>query len=188
MQYLLGDTSTTHGALRAQNGRVDQWPVRYIDEDNISGGCSIYVSRFTQIYNAIHDQYPEIIVIASATSSSCLPSTLPSGVWTDIHHYEPPNAFVSLFNEWENWPRYHPIFVGDYASTTGTDGSATYWSNIQGSCGEAVYIIGLERNSVIVKMASFAPLLEYFDLAEWSVSISTSYSNVLLLERSDQTP
>jgi alpha-L-arabinofuranosidase len=29
-------------------------------------------------------------------------------------------------------------------------------------------MIGLERNSDLVKMASYAPLLEHFDLAEWS--------------------
>jgi alpha-N-arabinofuranosidase len=29
-------------------------------------------------------------------------------------------------------------------------------------------MIGLERNSDLVKMASFAPLLEHFDVAEWS--------------------
>lgn len=28
----------------------------------------------------------------------------------------------------------------------------------------------MERNSDIVKMSSFAPLLEHFDMAEWSVS------------------
>lgn len=30
-------------------------------------------------------------------------------------------------------------------------------------------LLGMERNSDIVKMASFAPLLEHFDMAEWSV-------------------
>lgn len=28
----------------------------------------------------------------------------------------------------------------------------------------------MERNSDVVKMSSFAPLLEHFDMAEWSVS------------------
>lgn len=189
LQYILGNTSTTYGALRAKNGRVNPWPVSHIEvgnEDNISGGCGTYASRFTQIYEAIHDQYPDITVIASTTSSSCLPATLPSGVWTDIHHYESPNTFVSLFNEWDNWSRDHPIFVGEYASTTGNDGSTTYWSNMQGSCGEAVYMIGLERNSDIVKMASFAPLLEHFDLAEWSVSVATFYANALSFNGSNE--
>lgn len=31
-------------------------------------------------------------------------------------------------------------------------------------------MIGMERNSDIVKMASFAPLFEHYDMAQWSVS------------------
>jgi alpha-L-arabinofuranosidase len=140
------------------------------NEDNLSGGCDTYASRFTQIYDAVHAQYPNLTIVASTTDSSCLPSPLPSGVWTDIHYYDTPDEFVALFNEWDNWSRDSPVFVGEYASTTGNDGSTTYWSYMQGSCSEAVYMIGLERNSDIVQAASFAPVLEHFDLAEWSVS------------------
>ncbi|CRG87864.1 alpha-L-arabinofuranosidase [Talaromyces islandicus] len=171
LEYLLGDSSTTYGAQRAKNGRIEPWTVSYIEignEDNLSSGCSTYASRFAQIYDAIQAAYPNITVIASTTNSSCLPSPLPDGVWTDIHYYLTPDEFVDMFDQWDNWSRNNPIFVGEYASTSGNDGSTTYWSNMQGSCAEAVYMIGLERNSDIVKMASFAPLLEHFDLAEWS--------------------
>lgn len=181
-KYLLGDSNTTHGAQRAKNGRTEPWSVSNIEvgnEDNLSRGCSTYASRFTQIYDAIHAAYPNITVIASTTNSSCLPSPLPDGVWTDIHYYLTPDEFVDMFNQWDNWSRKNPIFVGEYASTTGNDGSTTYWSNMQGSCGEAVYMIGMERNSDIVKMASFAPLLEHFDLAEWSVRFRLSISHLL---------
>ncbi|RAH78090.1 glycoside hydrolase [Aspergillus japonicus CBS 114.51] len=171
LEYVLGSTATTYGALRAKNGRTEPWPVKYIEvgnEDNVQGGCSTYASRFTAIYDAIHAQYPDLIIIASTTSSSCLPATLPTGAYTDIHHYLSPDSFVALFNEFDNYSRDHPLLVGEYASTTGNDGSTTYWSYMQGSCAEAVYMIGLERNSDVVKMASFAPLLEHFDMAEWS--------------------
>lgn len=30
-------------------------------------------------------------------------------------------------------------------------------------------MIGMERNSDIVKMSSFAPLFEHYDMAQWSV-------------------
>lgn len=171
LEFILGDSSTPYGALRASYGQEEPFTVDIIEignEDNLSKGCSSYASRFTQIYNAIHAAYPDITIIASTTDKNCLPATLPSGVWTDIHYYLEPHQFVSLFNEWDNWSRDRPIFVGEYASTVGNDGSTTYWSNQVGSCSEAVYMIGLERNSDIVKMASFAPLLEHFDLAEWS--------------------
>ncbi|KAJ5692309.1 glycoside hydrolase [Penicillium macrosclerotiorum] len=171
LEYVLGETDTTYGALRAKNGREDPWSVRYIEignEDFLQGGCDNYGSRFIQIYDAIHDKYPELTIVASTADSSCLPSTLPDGVIQDMHHYLSPDDFVASFNEWDNWSRDSPILVGEYASTTGNDGSTTYWSNMQGSCSEAVYMIGMERNSDVVKMASFAPLLEHFDMAEWS--------------------
>ena len=171
-QYVLGGTSTNYGALRAKNGYPKPWPVQHIEvgnEGNLGGGCGSYASRFTQIYDAVHAQYPDLTVIASTTSKDCLPATLPEVVWSDIHHYLKPDSFVLIFNEWNNWSRKRPIFVGEYASTHSNTGAKTHYTNMQGSCGEAVYMIGLERNGDIVKMASYAPLMEHFNMDEWSV-------------------
>lgn len=150
LEFLLGSTSTTYGALRAKYGRSDPYTLRYIEvgnEDNLSGGCSTYASRFTAVYNAIHAKYPSLIIIASTDQASCLPSTLPAGVYKDTHHYLSPDNFVALFNEFDHAPRGNGfgVLVGEYASTKGNDGSTTYWQNMQGSCGEAVYMIGLEE-------------------------------------------
>ncbi|KAF7908376.1 uncharacterized protein EAF01_004131 [Botrytis porri] len=176
LEFLLGSTSTTWGALRESYGHAAPYNIPFIEvgnEDNLSAGCSTYASRFTDIYNAIHAAYPDITVIASTSQASCLPDPIPAGVWTDTHHYLSPNGFVSLFNEFDNKPRDGPgIFVGEYASTTDNSGATTYWSTIQGAVSEAVYMIGMERNSDIVKMASYAPLFEHFDMAEWSPDLA----------------
>jgi len=179
LEFLLGDANTAYGALRAKYGRHDPYELTMIEignEDDLSGGCSSYPSRFTAIYEAVHVKYPDLTVIASNSNPACLPSPLPAGVYTDTHHYLSPDDFVSLFNEWDNVKRENGrgVLVGEYASTRGNDGSTTYWSNMQGSCAEAVYMIGMERNSDLVKMASFAPLLEHFDMAEWSVSLKSA--------------
>lgn len=89
----------------------------------------------------------------------------------DQHHYEEPDAFVASFNEWDNADRAFPIFVGEYACTTANDGSTNWWTFIQTSCAEAVYMIGMERNSDVVKMAAYAPLLQLFNSTQWAVSI-----------------
>lgn len=140
LEFLLGDTSTTNGALRAQYGRTDPYALTYVEvgnEDNLSGGCSTYADRFAAIYDAVHAKYPDLILIASTASTSCLPSSMPNGTYTDIHHYLKPDEFVASFNEFDNAPRSGPgIMVGEYGSTTGNDGSATYWSYMQGSCSE----------------------------------------------------
>ncbi|KAE9362634.1 glycoside hydrolase family 51 protein [Stipitochalara longipes BDJ] len=173
LEFLLGPTTSTWGALRSTYGHAAPYNISHLEignEDNLSSGCSTYASRFSAFYDAIHAAYPSLILIASTTSSSCLPSPLPSGVWTDIHHYESPSSFISLFSEFDNYPRTSGsgIFVGEYANTATDSGATTYWSTVQGAVSEAVYMIGLERNSDLVKMASYAPLLEHFDLAEWS--------------------
>jgi hypothetical protein len=53
----------------------------------------------------------------------------------------------------------------------------------------------MERNSDVVKMASFAPLLEHFDMAQWSVGINPKqdipsdfrHPNYLLLTHNRRT-
>lgn len=141
LEFLLGDAqTTTQGALRAQYGRAEPYQLRYVEignEDNLSGGCASYAARFTDVYDAVHAQYPNLTLVTSTASQGCLPATLPEGVWTDIHHYLSPDEFVDAFTEWDNAPRDGPgILVGEYGSTVGNDGSKTYWSNMQGSCSE----------------------------------------------------
>lgn len=140
LEFLLGDTSTEYGALRAQYGQTDPYTLNYVEvgnEDNLNNGCSTYGSRFTAIYDAVHAKYPNLTLIASTSSPSCLPSSMPSGTYTDTHHYLSPDEFVASFNEWDHVSRSGPgIMVGEYGSTVGNDGSTTYWSNMQGSCSE----------------------------------------------------
>lgn len=146
LEFLLGDESTTQGALRAKYGHPEPYNLTYVEvgnEDNLNNGCSTYASRFTAIYNAVHAKYPDLILIASTSSTSCLPTTLPNGTLADTHHYLKPDEFVAGFDEWDNYERGGTgVVVGEYGSTTGNDGTTTYWSNMQGSCGEAVYMIG----------------------------------------------
>jgi alpha-N-arabinofuranosidase len=172
LEFLLGDTSTVGGALRASYGRTAPYDITMIEignEDNLSSGCSTYASRFTAIYNAIHAAYPSITVIASTSQASCLPSGgVPAGAWTDIHFYSNPSTFVGMFNYFDHWTRSTGVFVGEYAVTSNDAGATTWWSTLQNAVAEAVFMIGMERNSDIVKMASYAPLLEHWDLAEWS--------------------
>lgn len=148
LEFLTGDAAnSTLGALRATLGRPEPFALRYVEvgnEDNLNGGCDSYAGRFTAVYDAVHARHPDLTLVASTSSSGCLPAQMPNGTYTDTHHYESPDGFVKLFNEWDNVPRDGPgVMVGEYGSTTGNDGSTTYWSYMQGSCAEAVYMIGM---------------------------------------------
>ncbi|KAA8641283.1 uncharacterized protein ATNIH1004_002023 [Aspergillus tanneri] len=168
LEYLLGPPNSTYGGMRASNGREDPWSVRYIEignEDDFSGGCNTYPDRFQQIYNAISEKYPQLTIVASTIDGRCLPEALP-GIIYDYHYYRRPDELAAMFDEWDNQPRSQPVMC---------------------SCSEAVHMIGLERNSDVVKMAAYTPLLQHFGFTQWSptlygfdsgpdsITLSTSY-------------
>lgn len=128
-------------------------------------------------YNAIHAAYPTITLIASTADPKDLPNPLPAGVWKDIHHYLEPDQFVASFNEFDNVDRKVGMFVGEFASTMWNGGAKSYWTSVIGSVSEAVYMIGLERNSDVVKMACYAPLLQLWNSTQWTVSFPSSLSH-----------
>lgn len=85
-----------------------------------------------------------------------------------------------MFNEFDNVDRAVGMFVGEFASTNwngeiGKDGkrlpgAKSWWTSVIGSVSEAVYMIGLERNSDVVKAACYAPLLQLWNSTQWTVS------------------
>ncbi|PYH88482.1 Arabinosidase A [Aspergillus ellipticus CBS 707.79] len=159
--YILGSTSTTYGALRAASGQEEPWNLTMVEignEDHLGGGCNSYAERFTTFYDAIHAAYPELTLIASTSDTDCLPHNMPVGSWVDYHDYNNADGMVDQFDYFDNFNRSVPIFIGEYSR--GTIG----WPNMQGSVSEAVFMIGFERNSDLVKMAAYAPVLQLPDL------------------------
>ncbi|KAL2008439.1 hypothetical protein VTN00DRAFT_6633 [Thermoascus crustaceus] len=190
IEYVRGSIDTPNGALRAKDGHPEPFKLTHVEignEDDLWGGCSSYPERFTAFYNAIHPAYPDINIIASTRNDSCLPSPRLDGMWMDQHHYLSPDEFVASFDEFDHVDRNHPIFVGEYAVTSTNNGADMSFPNIIGSVAEAVYMIGLERNSDVVLMAAYAPLLQHFNSTQWipdligydsdpgSLTLSTSY-------------
>lgn len=133
------------------------------NEDMLGGGCDSYAERFTAFHDAIHSAYPDLTLIASTEDASCLPSSIPKGTWVDYHDYNTPDGLVGQFNFFDNLDRSLPYFIGEWAQK-GVD-----WPIMQGSVAEAVFMIGIERNSDVVKMAAYAPLLQLTNSTQWTV-------------------
>lgn len=87
----------------------------------------------------------------------------------DYHYYRKPDDLVRMFDLWDNQPRTEPIIVGEYGCRNTSNPDGVYWSSMKMACSEAAHMIGLERNSDIVKMAAYAPLLQHFGFTQWSV-------------------
>ncbi|OCK80529.1 glycoside hydrolase family 51 protein [Lepidopterella palustris CBS 459.81] len=183
LEFILGDKSTPYGAIRARYGHHDPFRVKHVqignEDAHDSEGCRTYPERFTQFYNAIHKVYPDLILITSNPNPGCLPEHLPKGVWIDNHLYTHPDAMVKDFNYYDNLDRANPFVVLEYAISqyAPPNGTNIKWPYMQGSVAEAVYMIGMERNSDFVKMAAYAPLLAHLDYSTYTPNaISYRYS------------
>lgn len=157
--------------MRIANGQTDPWKLSMVEignEDMLGGGCASYAERFTAFYDAIHAKYPDLTLIASTNEADCLPSSMPDGSMVDYHDYNTPDGLVEQFNYFDNIDRNTTYLVGEYAQNN------VQYPIMQGSVGEAVFMIGMERNSDLIKMASYAPLLQLVNSTQWTVSYTSS--------------
>ena len=154
--------------MRAGHGQAEPWSLKMVEignEDMLGGGCKTYADRFTAFYNTISKAYPKLQIIASTNEPDCLPKSLPKGVWVDYHDYNTPDGLVGQFNFFDNLDRAVPYYVGEYAQ------NKVEYPIMKGSVAEAVFMIGIERNSDLVKMASYAPLLQLTNSTQWTVCL-----------------
>ncbi|HLX95829.1 MAG TPA: alpha-L-arabinofuranosidase C-terminal domain-containing protein [Verrucomicrobiae bacterium] len=162
IQYANGDTNTTWGALRAANGHPAPFNLQYLEIGNENGG-SYYDDRYTLFYDAIKSNYPSLHLIAPGNWPGGPPWSRPVEI-QDEHYYASPATFYSYATKYDSYRRNGPkVFVGEYAvnSSYGTYG------NLASALAEAAFMTGLERNSDIVQMASYAPLLANLNGYQW---------------------
>jgi alpha-N-arabinofuranosidase len=180
LEFILGDTSTSYGALRASLGYPKPWNLKYVEignEDQLEGGAGSYASyRFSMFYNAISAKYPYLIIISSTGDLTALGP----GSATDYHIYTRPDYFVSQFGYFDNANRSHKILVGEYAQVqynlfgqiTGTNWSAPKieWPIWVGAVSESIWSLGVERNGDVTIGMSYAPGFQNLNSYVWTVS------------------
>lgn len=160
IQYANGATNTTWGALRAANGHPAPYNLQYMEIGNESGG-TYYNPRYALFYNAIKSNYPSMHLIVPDWGG--IPNTDPVEI-QDEHYYTDPGTFISYATKYDSYSRTGPhVFVGEYAVTSGY---GTY-GNLSAALGEASFMTGMERNSDIVLMASYAPLFGNVNGLQW---------------------
>jgi len=149
IQYVIGSTSTKWGGQRASDGHPAPFPLRYIEVGNEDyNRSSEYDGRFAQFYDAIKAKYPELQVIATAPVKSRTPDVI------DEHYYRSQEDMEANAFQYDQRPRTGPkVFVGEWATRVGSP-----TPNMAGALGDAAWMTGMERNSDLVVMASYAPL------------------------------
>ncbi|SNT35057.1 alpha-N-arabinofuranosidase [Granulicella rosea] len=151
IEFVTGDASTKWGAVRAKLGHPAPFPVKYIEignEDWFDKSGS-YEARYQQFYKAIKAKYPtQFQLIATAPLKKFKPDVL------DDHYYKRADEFFDDVKHYDTVDRNGPkIFVGEWATREG--GPTT---NFGAALGDAAWMTGMERNSDLIVMASYAPL------------------------------
>ncbi len=168
LEFVTGGTDTKWGALRAKYGHPEPFKLTYVEignEDWLDKSGS-YQERFPPFYKAIRAKYPDLQLIATAPVDGIKPDVLDEHYYVratqnfhDAGHYDKADATPSL-QRWDgghfdkadrNGPK---IFVGEWATREGLP-----TPDMGAALGDAAWMTGLERNSDLIVMAAYAPLL-----------------------------
>jgi len=164
IEYANGPENSVWGSLRAKNGHPKPFNLKYIEIGNENGQAP-YAERWLLFTKAIQSKYPDIQLIANEWAGSHPQEPMPEIV--DEHYYNNPEWFIWNANKYDSYDRKGPkIFVGEYAVTENTGKG-----NLRGAIGEAAWMTGMERNSDVVMMGSYAPLFCNANHKAWPVNL-----------------
>jgi alpha-L-arabinofuranosidase len=157
IEYANGPADTIWGGLRARNGHPEPFGLKYIEIGNENGGPP-YQERYVLFHDAIRARYPKMTIVADQPTRQ-----RPCDI-VDEHYYSNPEFFMQQADRYDKYDRKGPkIYVGEYAVTQDCG-----QGNLRGAIGEAAFMTGMERNSDIVVMASYAPLFANVNYKRWN--------------------
>lgn len=174
LEYANGDVTTKYGALRAKNGHPAPYNIEYLEIGNENNQpdpalqSDRYYERFKKFKDAILAKYPNMHLIGNVVAwgddnpkwGSEEPVEL-----LDEHYYRNPSWFTNAFHKYDTYERgKHNIYVGEYAVTQGFGNMGS----LEAALGEGVYMMGMENNSDVVKMASYAPIFANLNRRVWA--------------------
>ena len=173
IEYANGPIDTKYGALRARNGHPEPFGLEYLEVGNENNQpnpreqSDHYFERYDQFYKAIRAKYPQMKIIGNVaawgTDEPKWNSQLPVDL-LDEHYYRTPGWFADAFHKYDSYNRRGPkVYVGEYAVTSGFGNLG----NMNAALGEAVYMMGMENNSDVVELASYAPIFVNENDAKW---------------------
>ncbi len=173
LEYANGDVTTKYGAMRAKNGHPAPFNIEYLEIGNENnqpeqtGTSDHYYERFKIFKDQILARYPNIHLIGDVAAWGTDDPTWNSDETVELldeHYYRNPAWFANNFHKYDTYKRGgSKIYVGEYAVTQGFGDLG----NMNAALGEAVYMQGMENNSDVVPMNSYAPIFVNENDARW---------------------
>lgn len=167
IEFANGDVDTQWGAVRAELGHPEPFGMRYIGLGN-EENTTTFEANFPKFRDAIVARYPDIEIISNSGPDDT--GSRFDTLWAfnraqkvdlvDEHYYNDPDWFLTNNDRYDSYDREGPaVFLGEYASK-----GNTLWNALA----EASYMTAIERNSDVVRLASYAPLLANESYVQWS--------------------
>jgi Alpha-L-arabinofuranosidase len=164
IEYANGPITSVWGGIRAKNGHPEPFGLKFMEIGNENGGTP-YNERWPLFVKAIKEKYPYMRLVANEWTGGHPKEPNPELI--DEHYYNNPDWFIWNSNKYDSYDRNgSKIFVGEYAVTSGTGNG-----NLRGAIGEAAWMTGMERNSDIVEMGAYAPLLCNVNHKAWPINL-----------------
>ena len=179
IEFANAPVTTKWGRKRAEMGHPKPFNLKMIGIGNEQWGPQ-YVERYEVFAKVLKQKYPNIALVSSAGPS-------PDGerfdfLWQklralnadliDEHYYSAPKWFRDNARRYDDYPRSGPrVFAGEYAAQSVGIASPDNRNNWECAVSEAAFITGLERNSDVVQMSSYAPLFGHVDAWQWTPNL-----------------
>ena len=172
IEYVTGAATSKWGSLRAKAGHPAPFKLTYVEVGNedFFDRSGSYDQRFAQFNKAIKARYPNLQVISTVgfehPENQRVRSVTPDIV--DEHYYRTVDAFLKAARgQYDKYDRQGPkIFVGEWGAyetpfepwNPKSRGEAPT-PNMRAAIGDAAWMTEMERNSDLVIMHCYAPLL-----------------------------
>ena len=173
IEYVTGDANTKWGAQRAKDGHRVPFKLRYVEIGNEDWFDKefTYDARYAQFHDAIKAKYPQLKLISTIgydqPEKNRVHSRAPDMM--DEHYYQSTDEFAHKSPGYaKNYDRSGPeVFVGEWAAHEFSpprpweEGSKKFapTPSLKAAIGDALFMSAMERNSDLVKMQCYAPLL-----------------------------
>jgi alpha-L-arabinofuranosidase len=184
IEFANGSVDSPWGKIRMQMGHPkpfeldmigignEQWETPRVD----------FFKRYEILEKAIHEKYPSMKLIGSAGPD--VSSEKYSVAWeyyynnanknknfvyaVDEHYYVKPEWLCENTHFYDKYPRNVKVFAGEYAAHHGFEMNFPNFNDWSAALSEAAFLTGIERNSDIVVLASYAPLFARLGYTQWS--------------------
>lgn len=189
IEFANGDVSTKWGSLRAKMGHPESFKLKYVGIGNEQWETKEvrFFERYERFEKAIHEKYPEILLISSAgpdVNGDCYKdawnyynekkktygSDIEKFVYAiDEHYYKNPQWMLDNVHFYDDYSRDIKVFAGEYAThivpAVFNNPSA---NSLYAALTEAAFMTGILKNADVVALASYAPLFARMGYTQWS--------------------